>query len=83
MDSRWFKEDRQLPKEERAKAKAETEKVLKNSTLMSRLLKDICEEEIERTYRVEEGFEDPHYERAIVVAASRRKAFRDIIKLLP
>ena len=83
MDSRWFKEDRQLPKEERAKAKAETEKVLKNSTLMSRLLKGIIEDEIEGTYRVEEDINNPAYERAVIAAASRRKAFKDIIKLLP
>lgn len=83
MDSRWFKEDRQLPKGEREDAKAKTEEALKNSTLIVRLLTTIIEEEIEMTYRVEEKIEDPAYERLIIASASRRKALKDIIKLLP
>lgn len=82
MDSRWFKEDRKLPKGERVEAQKKTEESLKNSTLMSRLLTGICEDEIESTYKVEEDFNNPNYERLVVVAASRRKAFKEIIKLL-
>jgi hypothetical protein len=83
MDNRWFKEDRALPKGEQAEAIAETEKVLKNSTLIVRRLKAICEDEIQRTYRAEEDIENPAYTRIIIGAASRRKALKDIINILP
>ena len=84
MDSKWFREDRKLPKgKEQDEAKKATEEALKNSTLMSRLLKGICEDEIERTYRDEEDIQDPAYARVVIAAASRRKAFKEIIKLLP
>ena len=83
MDNRWFKEDRKLPKGEQAEAFSTTEEALKNSTLISRLLKGICEDEIDGTYRVEEDHLSTFYERAIIASASRRKAFKEIIKLLP
>lgn len=82
MDNRWFREDRKLPKNDQAKAIEQTKKALKSSTLMSRLLKGICEDEIERTYRVEEDINNPHYERAVIAAASRRKAFKDVMRLI-
>jgi len=83
MDSRWFREDRKLPKAERAEAQAKTEEVLKNSTLIVRLLTGILNEEIEKTYRVEEDFDNPAYQRLVIATASRRKALKDIIKILP
>lgn len=83
MNSRWFREDRKLPKGEQAEAKKKTEEALKNSTLMLRLLKGILNEEIESTYADEEDFSNPAYERVVIAAASKRKALKDIMKLLP
>lgn len=84
MDSRWFKEDRaNSTGETYPEAKAASEKALLNSTLMSRRLKDICEEEVRATYNVEEDFENPVYQQRILAAAGARKAYKKIINLLP
>lgn len=83
MDRRWFKEEQALPRADRKKAIEETTKVLVNSTIMARKLKGICEHEIESTYKVEEDVHKDYYERLIIAAGARRKAFKDIIKLLP
>lgn len=83
MDRRWFKEEALLPKGERKQAIEEAEKVIKNSTIIARKLKGICEHEIEATYRVEEEVHSPYYTRAIIAAGAKRKALKDIIKLLP
>jgi hypothetical protein len=84
MDTRWFKEDRtKYSGAEYTKQKAASEKAIRNSTLMSRRLKDICEEEVRATYHVETDFENPAYERLIIAAAATRKAYLTIIKLLP
>ena len=79
----WFKEDRQLPKEQQAEAKRESEKALRNSTFLNRRLTQILEDKIKETYLKEEDFENPAYERLIVASASRRKTLREIIDLLP
>ena len=83
MDTRWFKEDRALPKGEQKEAIKASEEALKNSTFMSRRLKDICKCEVDATYRVEEDFDKPGYLRKIIAAAARRKALNEIIKILP
>lgn len=82
LDQRWFKEDRKLPKEEQADAIKESAKIISNSTLIQRRLKNILEEEIETTYRLEEDFMNPGYERLVIANASARKTLRSIIKLL-
>jgi len=82
LDQRWFKEDRKLPKEEQADAIKESAKIISNSTLIQRRLKSILEEEIETTYRLEEDFTNPGYERLVIANASARKTLRSIIKLL-
>lgn len=84
MDNLWFKEDRATSTGENySKNKAESEKALKNSTLMSRRLKGICEDLIRETYHMEEDVDHPAYERRVIAAASTRKAYNKIIKLLP
>ena len=84
MDNRWFKEDRaNSTGDDYAEQKAKSEKALLNSTLMSRRLKDICEEEVKATYNVEEDFENPAYQRRVIAAAGARKAYKKIINLLP
>ena len=82
MDSRWFKEDRELPKEEQAEAKEASRIALKNSTLMHRRLGTILEEMFEKTLTNDEDFENPSWERLNIANASRRKTIRDIQKLL-
>lgn len=83
MDSRWFKEDRKLPKGEQAKAIEESKKALQNSTFLSRRLKAILEEEVEKTYSNEEDYMGPGWKRKILANANRRWTLQEIIKLLP
>ena len=58
INSRWYKEDRTQPKGEIQKAKDETAKALRNSTLITRRLKRILDEEIKKTYLKEEAYEE-------------------------
>jgi len=83
MDSRWFKEDRALPRSERDEAKAKSEKALEASTLMSRRLTSILEEEVEKTYTSEEAYEGEGWERKVAKLFERRRTLKEIIKLLP
>ena len=83
MDSRWFEEDRKLPKSEQKIAQEQSEKALKNSTLLTRRLTKILEDQIEKTYLQEEDFSDPAYNLKVIASASERKALKGIIKLLP
>lgn len=82
MDSRWFKEDRQLPKEEQKEATEATRTALQNSTLMHRRLGTILEEMFAKTLTNDEDFEKPGWEQRNIANASRRKTIRDIQKLL-
>lgn len=82
MDSRWFWEDRDLPKNEQAEAKRESEKALRNSTLFRRRLERILQHELEQSYRKEEDFDNPNWERIHVSEISRRKTLREILKLI-
>ena len=84
LNPRWFKEDRaNYSGDKYIEQKAASEKAIRNSTLMSRRLKDICEEEVRATYAVEEDFDNPAYERRVIAAAGMRKAYKKIINLLP
>ena len=83
MDSRWFKEDRALPKHEQATAIETSTTALKNSTLMSRRLGDILKDMYEHTLRVDEDFEKPGWKERAIAMSSRRKTIREITKLLP
>ncbi len=84
LDSRWFKEDREQHKGEAlAEAKEKSDKALRNSTLLIRRLKQILEEDIDKTFEIEENFDDPAWERKTIAAASERKTLRRVMKLLP
>ena len=82
MDSKWFKEDRALPKAEQAEAKAESLKALKNSTFLQRRLERILNELLAETERSEEDFSQPNWELINVSNISRRKTLREIIQLI-
>jgi len=84
MDSRWFKEDREKYKGEELKEQMEQSKTaLKNSTLFSRRLVSILEEEMEQTYRSDEDFSKLDWHTEAIANAATRKTIRRIIKLLP
>lgn len=84
LDSRWFKEDRVPGDPDLTKEQTEsTAKVLVNSTILARRLKRIIDEDIEKTYSVEEDFDDPAWERKVIAAAAERKTLRRLKDLLP
>lgn len=83
MDTRWYKEDReQYPRSEVKEQIEKTEQALRNSTLLTRRLTRILEEDIEKTYLVEEDFDDPAWQRKTIAAAAERRTLRRIMKLL-
>lgn len=82
MDTRWFKEDRKYPRSEQDEQIEKSKKALANSTLLLRRLKAILEEDIEKTYSVEEDFDDPAWQRKTIAAAAERNTLRRIMKLL-
>lgn len=83
MDTKWFKEDREkYPRSEQKEQIEKSEKALRNSTLMRRRLLAILKDDIERTYLVEEDFDDPAWQRKTIAAAAERKTLRRIMKLL-
>lgn len=84
LNDRWFKEDRDRYKgEELKKEKEQSDKALRNSTLLSRRLARILSEDIEATYLPEEDYEHPAWERRTLAAAAERKALKRVLKLLP
>lgn len=83
MDTRWFKEDREkYPRSEQKEQIGKSELALRNSTLLRRRLEQILEEDIEKTYLVEEDFDDPAWQVKTIAAAAERKTLRRIIKML-
>ena len=83
MDSRWFKEDRKLPRSEQDKAVKESKKALENSTLITRRLKDILEEEVAKTITTEESYEGKGWAVKVQRLFARRQTLKEIIKILP
>lgn len=84
LSDRWFKEDRELYKgPELKEQKAESEKAIRNSTILIRRLRAMLEEDIEKTYLSEEQFDNPAWERIVLAAAAERKALRRVLNLLP
>ncbi len=83
MDNRWFKEDRKLPHSEVHAAIKESTKALKNSTLLTRRLTNILEEEVAKTYTTEESYEGAGWEVKVQRLFARRQTLKEIIKLLP
>lgn len=83
MDGRWFKEDREkYPRSEQKDQIEKSEKALRNSTLLRRRLEEMIKEDIEKTYSVEEDFDDPAWQRKTIAAAAERKTLRRYLKLL-
>ncbi len=84
MDARWFKEDRKVVGREEQRAAIEaSKKALRNSTLLSRRLTEILEEEVQKTYTKEEHYQEANWERVVFGLFQRRKVLNEIIKLLP
>ena len=87
LDSRWFKEDRELPQAEQAQAMKDSEKAIRNSTLIVRRLKQILEEEYQACLTKEESlsvdFSAPDFYKHVLSLHAQRKKLRDIINLLP
>ena len=83
LDSRWFEEDRKLPREEQAQAIKETEKALRSSTLLSRRLSVILEAEYQRCLQYEEDFQSEGWKKRVLAMNARRKTLREIIGILP
>ena len=86
MDTTWFKEDRQLAKNDPEKSleehKAATKAALLNSSIMRDRLERILNEMIESSIVNDEDFSKPNWEREFVANASRRKTLREIKKLI-
>jgi hypothetical protein len=83
MKNVWYYEDRKLPSNEQKQAMTETKSALENSTLMTRLLKGIIEKEIESTYVNEEDYTQSNYAEMCSFNAGKRKALKNILKILP
>lgn len=84
LDARWFKEDRVPGDPPLSKQQAaSTEEAIRNSSIIVRRLKRIIKEDIEKTYEVEEDFDNPAWERKTIAAAAERKVLRRYLKLLP
>ena len=84
LHSIWFEEDRELYKgEELKEQQLQTEKALSASTIIRDRLIRIMTKDIEKTYSVEEDFENPAWERLTIAAAAERKVLRRYLKLLP
>ena len=82
MNSRWFKEERELGTEEQAEAIEHIKEIIQNSSIIRERLGRICEEEILKTYKVEEEYWKDNYQFTVLGAAARRAAFREILELL-
>jgi hypothetical protein len=83
LDQRWFKEDRALPKIDQEDAKEKSEIAIRNSTLMSRRLKMILEEEYQKCIQIEDDFQSPGWKKRIIALNARRKTLREIAGILP
>lgn len=85
MNDLWFKEDREEAQRDGTdlrKLKKESEKALKNSTMMQRRLRRILTEQLEQSFRDDEDFSQPNWELNNVANISRRKTLREIIQLI-
>lgn len=80
----WFKEDRAMYKgPELTKEKKATEKAIRNSTIVTRRLRRILNEDLDRCFQEEEDFDDPAWERKTIAAAAKRSYIRRLLKILP
>lgn len=86
MDSKWFVEDREQARKDKSvseeELKAASLKALKNSTLFQRRLDRILGDLIEASNRDDEDFSKHNWELNNVANISRRKALREIKRLI-
>jgi len=82
VDSRWFKEDRALPKEDQAQAIEESKKAIAAATIIRRRLARILEEEIEKTYLTEEDIYGLDWQQKVLFQIARRKTLREVYNLI-
>lgn len=86
MDTKWFEEDRAAARQDKSvdlrKLKEESEKALKNSTLFQRRLDRILDSLIEASNRDDEDFTKPHWDLVNATNVARRKALREVKKLI-
>lgn len=81
LNSEWFAEDRKFPKEEIEAQKKETEKALRNSTVIVRRLTQILEQRLKKCDTDEEQV-DEAYPFKVAQVSGKRKAYKDILNLL-
>ena len=82
MNSRWFREERELPQNEYVKAKKDAEEVIRHSTLVLDKLTRIIDEEIQATYNAEEDFLSENYRDRIAASGGARIVLRKLKALL-
>lgn len=83
MNSRWFKEERELPREAQDKAIADATEVLQHSTTMAGKLKRIIEEDIDLLYAGDENVGTQGWEQRALANVGARKALRKLLEILP
>lgn len=81
LSNRWFVEDRKEDNPE--EATEASKKVILNSTLIRDRLKRMINEDLAKTYIEDEDFDNPRWEVKVIANNARRKALRDVLKLLP
>ena len=86
MDNMWFAEDREAARQDKSVTlevlQKESKEALKNSTLFQRRLDKILDILIDRTDTDDEDFSKPGWQRQHIANISRRKALRDIKRLI-
>lgn len=83
MNSIWFKEERALPKEQRAKAMSEAKDILGHSVFVTDKLKRILEDEIHTYHLKDEEYELDGWETRALANAGARRALRKLLNILP
>jgi hypothetical protein len=82
LNSRWFKEERALPRIEYIEAKKNAKEVIRHSTLVLDKLTRIIDEEIQATYDIEEDFLSENYRDRIAASGGARIVLRKLKALL-
>lgn len=77
LDSRWFQEDKTT------EDKAKTEKILRNSTVIVRLLKKILEEEFASHVFKQSDLDKPNLDKRLVYKEGYQAALQTIYRTLP
>ncbi len=83
MNSRWFKEERALPRLKQQKAIEDAEETLRHSTLIIEKLKRIITEDLNKTFTDDENVGKEGWEHRALANVGARKALRKLLELLP